>query len=119
MAISNNGTNLVGAALTEATALGATIPSNTVLSDPTHQREETVEVAKSGVENSDAATTFDALVAAVDTALDTETSNDYDAANTVTTQYDILSISLRTKNKYQTTPTETYVVKCLVKVKVA
>jgi len=84
MAITNNGLNLKGDALDEATALGATIPANTEFTDFQYLHEPTIIVTKASVENASATVTFDAIVASLQTTLNAQVTNDYDATKTIT-----------------------------------
>lgn len=92
MAITFNGTQLIGPANTEAVAIGATIPVVTIVTGELQVQETTVTVAKSTVENASAVTTFDALVVAVDVLLNAVVTNDFDATNTVDAYGEILSM---------------------------
>lgn len=118
MAITNNGILLGGAALDEATANGFTDPANTELTTYTHERVENFDIAKSGVQNATAATTFSNLMTALDTALDTEINNDYDAANTVTSSYRVIEITEVGANKW-TSAAISYRCKVVIRVNVA
>ena len=99
MAIVWGNTELTGTANDEAVALGATIPTATKVSGAIHHLSKTISITKSVVENSDAATTFNAIVAAVDTSLSGTVTNDFVATNTVDA-YGTLSKIEETTAKY-------------------
>ena len=63
MAVTNNGLNLIGDALAQATTIGATIPANATFTDILYRRSATILILKSVYENATEATGFDAMVA--------------------------------------------------------
>lgn len=99
MATTNAGTILQGKALEDAEATGFSNPSVTTFSDEQYIWSKTFNVAKSGVEDSTPATTYEAIRAACASEHVTD-SADFLNTNTVTTYGDVTSIVLVSDPKF-------------------